>query len=658
MGVNLAPISYYSSEQPFLNIVKSGIGGKPASTNKCPQVAWGPTTSAFPNGSTGEEGYIQLDSNGYPTSLVASPTPPGGQQFDRLSLMLNYNITAVPGVTYPYAAANTVYRLKGSGNCVLQISGDASAMLTLTGGASASTTFTVATPGTGLILTVLAASGGAAATYLTDVSVVENAYAASYDAGAIFHPKFLASLANYSRLRFMDWNKSNTQAMEATFTGALTAGATTGTLNAAWIGLSGTYPVLIGNFYSTNTSEYINATFTFGSTAVAFADPGLVNSYAVSGSHYPVCYANLYSSWASRPTQSYVSYGPLGVPYDVQVALCNAANADMWVNIPIWANTYSGLSAYWTSLATLIYGSLSNYQKAYVEFSNEVWNGSFSSCRYAYLAGLPQFYAAQGGYNASQEWYGTQVAQIADAFYTTYGSTAFASRVRVSMGGQNDGSGTGNGVSFLKIAMNTPDWTSAAYTHHISSIHLAGYLGAFTTTSSADCNAILATSVPLDTCFGLAYTNVVGGVTYTSMPAEGFVLQQSQQLPAFISGYNTQPWANLPVLSYEFGPALIDTGTPGSGVSGWNSLMESMQRDPRMEYVMYDPTHQLSATHNGYIPSVVASGLFTDGNQYYDIGTQGNNGDWGALESVQQTISPLSSAPSKYRGIMNYALGN
>jgi hypothetical protein len=225
----------------------------------------------------------------------------------------------------------------------------------------------------------------------------------------------------------------------------------------------------------------------------------------------------------------------------------------------------------------------------------------------------------------------------------------------MSMGAQND---TGNGLAFLKVAMNTPDWTSAAYTHHITSIHFAAYLGAFTGTSSGDATAILATAVPLDTCFGLAYTNVVGGVTYSSMPAGGFVLQASASLPSVISGYSSEPWANFTVRAYEFGPALIDTGTPGSGVTGWNDLMESMQRDPRMEFVMYDPTHQLSSSHTGYLPSLLTPGLLADGNQYYDTGVQGTHGDWGALESTQQVISPLSSAPPKYRGLINYALGN
>jgi hypothetical protein len=56
----------------------------------------------------------------------------------------------------------------------------------------------------------------------------------------------------------------------------------------------------------------------------------------------------------------------------------------------------------------------------------------------------------------------------------------------------------------------------------------------------------------------------------------------------------------------------------------------------------------------GMIDAFMAIG-YQSLNQYYDCGAIGDN--WEAIESVQQTLSPLSSAPPKYQGIANYAAG-
>ena len=71
IGINLEGPNYYATEFPFLNLFKSA--------SAAPLQPWRTSTSS--NLDTQEEAYLQLDSDGYVTSLAASPTPPGGQQF-------------------------------------------------------------------------------------------------------------------------------------------------------------------------------------------------------------------------------------------------------------------------------------------------------------------------------------------------------------------------------------------------------------------------------------------------------------------------------------------------------------------------------------------------------------------------------------------------
>jgi hypothetical protein len=44
-------------------------------------------------------------------------------------------------------------------------------------------------------------------------------------------------------------------------------------------------------------------------------------------------------------------------------------------------------------------------------------------------------------------------------------------------------------------------------------------------------------------------------------------------------------------------------------------------------------------------------------NYYNDMSPVGVYGEWGALESAAQAISPLSSAPPKWQAIQNFIIG-
>ena len=154
--------------------------------------------------------------------------------------------------------------------------------------------------------------------------------------------------------------------------------------------------------------------------------------------------------------------------------------------------------------------------------------------------------ASPGGtgiYGAGQEYMGTQVAAMGDAWYSVYGPS-FDGRVVVLMAGQF---APYQGQAFMEAAMNTPDWTSRAYTHHVGAFAYAPYWywtqgAAKPDDLNADCVRILATPKPLDTLFGLAYTNTVDGYTYASIAPTGYIGINRLAIPAFLARLADQPW--------------------------------------------------------------------------------------------------------------------
>lgn len=92
--------------------------------------------------------------------------------------------------------------------------------------------------------------------------------------------------------------------------------------------------------------------------------------------------SNPQASWDTRkPKAGDQTQAP--VAFEWQIDLCNRAKVDYWVNVPHEAN----LTSYPNSLAQLIHSQLDASLRVYVEWSNEVWNGSFPQNAYAATQG-------------------------------------------------------------------------------------------------------------------------------------------------------------------------------------------------------------------------------------------------------------------------------
>jgi hypothetical protein len=334
------------------------------------------------------------------------------------------------------------------------------------------------------------------------------------------------------------------------------------------------------------------------------------------------------SSWASRPQQGYMTWGtPGGVPYEVAVQLANAISADAWINIPVMAD-----NNYITQFATLVHSQLGGTQKVYVELSNEVWNPGFPQFAYANAQGQATWPNAGSGADYGNNWYGMRVAQTCDIWKSIWGSDA--SRVICVMGSQNGFPW----VATERLACSL--WTGAGNapcaSHGIGAVAIAPYLG-YSVPSAW-------TSQPdggLTMFFASLYSQndpsvpVGGGIAH--------IISQMAAYPPAIAQYH------LPLIAYEGGQGFVSfphgmnaNNTPNA----LTNLFVAANNDPRMQ-----------AAYAQYLAGWKASGgqMFV---HFNDISPYNQYGEWGVLQSIMQTTSPLASAPPKWQALQGFISGN
>jgi hypothetical protein len=648
LGINLAAVAYYSPEQPFLNLVKSG--GSSSSVSN--EIGW--YTNANGVWDTQEESYLQLDPDGYPISLTASAASPGSQQFTYVTTVLNYHLPGVsPGQTSIYPPGT--YRLKFEGQGTVKVAGDAGyvsgdtcpsslALSNSSANTYVSCTFTVSNPGGngGILLEITAITNST--DHPRDISVVQNTYAANYDTGAIFNPTFISALSGFSSLRFMEWMKTNNEFSGYPNSGTLLPGATGLTLSAAWNLPSGSYPIV---FIS---GERRTATFTLGSAAVTWAG-GLVNTITNTAGAWlwgsQTYYSPFYvvnKTWANRaqPSNAFWSLKD-GVPLEVIVALCNKLQANCHINVPL---TYSDSDI--NAMAQLVmsgnnmqsgYSGLSAPLTASFELSNEVWNGAFPQYDVAASLGSfswPTATASGANYAWNRNYFGMRTAQMASDLQAAVGPSLFA-RVIPVLGAQ---AATPDSAA---SALKTSYWSAGpASNYPIKAIAIAPYWG--NDPSSSDCTAMTSQSDGGLNDFFATLTSQTGtsGYTYTSVPPGGYLGQVEGWIKGYVGLMPSYP--SMKLIAYEGGQNFYDT-TSGT-CTGWVPLISAAERDPRMGTAYGEYLHYWQTTVGGTSANV--------NNIFNDVFPFSQYGMWGLLESVMQTVTPLPSAPPKYQAAMSY----
>src|ERR1700680_2593668 len=98
LGMNLNGVSYYQSEMPFLNLFHTAT-------------QW--TTHTNSTWDTGEEQYLNLDSDGYPITLTAKGEP-SGQQFTSVGVLVARSLPSTPNGYYPGGQYVVLYDGQGT----------------------------------------------------------------------------------------------------------------------------------------------------------------------------------------------------------------------------------------------------------------------------------------------------------------------------------------------------------------------------------------------------------------------------------------------------------------------------------------------------------------------------------------------------------------
>jgi hypothetical protein len=528
LGINLNFVSYYDPEQPFLNMFKTtGI------TQSTP-TAWSTRTTGN-NVETHEEQYLQLDSDGYPTSLKVGASDPNSQLFGQVcTLILNDLGNSNEGTGLPYRAGQYVILYDGNGT--ISVSDDGSMVSTSPG----RDVFNVAHPShNGVYICITSSTPG---NYVRNIRVVKAEEESLLDAGQIYTPAFLGLLQNFRVIRAMQWLKMD-------------------------------------------------------------ENPGPTGN------------------WAQRPLMSNAGWGSyLGVPVEAVVDLCNAVSADCWLNIPISAD-----DNYINQMATLVHQQLGSTQKVYVELSNEVWNSGYPQYQYAINQGLAQWPSNTNAVLANRNWYGMRTAQMCDIWAQVWGSDD--SRVHCVLGAQAAVTWTATD------SLNCPLWTQApCYKHHVTDVAIAPYFnfwsGVPSTWSSLDESTVLNDIFTQFSSGGVIPGAITGGAL--------------AQTSSWEAAYKTAlaPYG-LPFIAYEGGQSLV-----GMNNSALVSAYIAANRDPRMA------TAYTTALSNWKANGGETYVLFND------IYSPGTFGEWGALESFMDTVSPLSSAPPKWQAIQNFIKSN
>jgi hypothetical protein len=121
--------------------------------------------------------------------------------------------------------------------------------------------------------------------------------------------------------------------------------------------------------------------------------------------------------WSERTTLQHARQtGPKGAAVEWMVRLANISGCDPWFCIP-----HQATDDFVTQFATLVRDTMQPNLKAYVEYSNEVWNGQFSQCQYAQQQGLAQG-LSNNAYEAGLRFYSKRSVEIFNIWHQVFGA--------------------------------------------------------------------------------------------------------------------------------------------------------------------------------------------------------------------------------------------
>jgi len=130
-------------------------------------------------------------------------------------------------------------------------------------------------------------------------------------------------------------------------------------------------------------------------------------------------------TWADRPTVNDATTSARGVPLETMIALCNQLRINPWFCMPHLAD-----DNYVQQFAHLVRRTLSPSLKIYLEYSNELWNGSFPQSKYVGDQGVALgFGTADKPWEAGWRYTAYRSVQIFKIWENVFGGTGRLVRV-------------------------------------------------------------------------------------------------------------------------------------------------------------------------------------------------------------------------------------
>lgn len=130
--------------------------------------------------------------------------------------------------------------------------------------------------------------------------------------------------------------------------------------------------------------------------------------------------------WADRPTPGDHSQSVRGVAPEYMIDLCNELGADGWFCMPHRAS-----DDYVRQFARLVKARLRPDLRAYVEYSNECWNGQFGQARYCAEKGK-ELRLSDNAYEAQLRFYSRRSVEIFGLWEEEFGKGDWLVRVLAS----------------------------------------------------------------------------------------------------------------------------------------------------------------------------------------------------------------------------------
>ncbi|MEP0910226.1 hypothetical protein NDI45_04770 [Leptolyngbya sp. GB1-A1] len=327
--------------------------------------------------------------------------------------------------------------------------------------------------------------------------------------------------------------------------------------------------------------------------------------------------------WSNRPLMSDATWSRKGVPIELMVQLANETGTNPWFNMP-----HSATDDYIRRFATYVRDHLDPKLKAYVEYSNEVWNWQFSQAGYAEAQAKQRWGESPAGWGGWMQWYGMRAAQTADIWKSVYSSESPSRLVRVIA--------THTGWKGLEAAiLNPPAWIAEGQQPVYQSFDayaVTGYFGGSLGQPDHASTVRSWLSDP-DGGFSKAFQQLRQG---NSLPSKDSI---QQTIDSFRYQADVAKQHGLQLVAYEGGQHIVGINGVQNDAQLTNFFIE-LNRHPEMQAIYQDLLNGWRA----------AGG--TQFNQYSDIGAPNRWGSWGALENLDQASSP------KYKALETFMANN